>query len=251
MDALDLQSAGLSPKESAIYMALLTLGSSSVQVIARKAKIARGTAYVILDNLIARGLVSVQKKEKRRFFTAERPERIVGILEEKKVNIEHDILAIQDLLPSLHAMMRHQERKPVVKYYEGEQGLRTIRQEMVMYSKPGDTWYNFAPLDALQRVFGNNDIGCITRAQKGIASRSIGFTNSEPLKEELIKRAKTDHVERKFFTTHSSEVNCGVTIFRDRVALGNFDDHLGGMIIESPSFAALLTELFQLSWEAL
>ncbi len=251
MHSLELQAAGLSAKEVSIYMALLTMGPSSVQSIARKAKIARGTAYVILENLAERGLVSVQKKEKRRLFVAERPERIIGILEEKRVNVEQDILAIQGILPSLHAIMRAQERKPVVRYYEGEKGLRLIRQEMVMYSKPNDIWYNFAPIDALERVFGEDEIPCPTRIQKGITSQTIGFTSSEDLQKSLTKRAKKDRIERKFFTGYSGDASCGLTIFGDRVALGCFDEHLGGMIIESKSLAALLTQFFKLSWNAL
>lgn len=251
MHPLELQAAGLSAKEIAIYMALLTMGPSSVQSIARKAKIARGTVYVVLENLIRRGLVSPQRKDKRRLFVAERPERIVGILEEKKIHVEQDILAIQNILPSLHAIMRERERKPVVRYYEGEKGLRLIRQEMVMYSRPNDVWYNFAPLDALERVFGEDEITCATRIQKGITSQTIGFTSSEQLQESLAKRAKTERSERKFFSGYSDDSSCGLTIFRDRVALGCFGNDLGGMVIESPSLAALLTQFFKLSWNAL
>jgi HTH-type transcriptional regulator, sugar sensing transcriptional regulator len=252
MYQLELQAAGLSSKEVSTYMVLLTMGPSSVQSIARKAKIARGTTYVILDSLIKRGLVCVQKTDKRRLFVAERPERIIGMLEEKKVHVEQDIAAIESLLPSLHAIMKAQEIKPVVRYYEGEKGLRLIRQEMVMYSKSNDVWYNFAPADALERVFGEEEMSCMTRIQKGITSKSIAFTSSESLQNTLTKRSKRDCTERKFFTNTSGEINCGLTIFRDRVAMGCFDEHhIGGMIIESPSLAALLTLFFQLSWNAI
>lgn len=247
----ELQSVGLSSKEASIYTVLLALGPSSVQHIARKANVARGTTYVVLESLIQQGLVSLQKARKRRLFVAERPDRLLGMLEKKRITIDEDITAIRQLLPELRAVMRTQEQRPFVRYYEGKEGLRAIRQEMVMYSQPGDVWHNLAPIDALVRVFGVEEIACVARVKKGITSRTIGFTSSDLIHQTLMEKSSGESCERKFFPCAASEVNCGLTIFRDRVAVGYFYGDLGGMIIESSSFAALLMHFFELTWKTL
>ncbi len=251
MYKLELQSIGLSKKEAAVYSTLLTLGPASVQSIARKSGIARGTTYIVIKDLIQRGLVSVKKDHKRRLFFAEHPERLIGMLEKQRTHIESNIMTAERLLPVLHATMRTQQEKPIVRYYEGKEGLQLMRQEMVMHSKSGDTWLNFAPVDALERTFGFNDMVCTTRIRKGITSRTIAFTSSEKMRRTLLEKSRKERSERKFFFDSQYTFDSGLTIFCDRIALGCFQGNLGGIIIESPSLAALLRQCFELTWRSL
>ena len=53
-----LKQFAFTDSESAIYLAVLSLGKSKVSDIAKKANLNRTAAYACLDNLIARGLIS-------------------------------------------------------------------------------------------------------------------------------------------------------------------------------------------------
>ena len=57
-----LKKSGFSEKEIGVYSALLELGSSVVSDIAKKARVIRSTAYVVLDSLAKRGLVSATER---------------------------------------------------------------------------------------------------------------------------------------------------------------------------------------------
>jgi sugar-specific transcriptional regulator TrmB len=66
MDTLQqfLQHYGLSQKEAAVYVACLRQGDGTVLQIARQANIKRPTTYVILEDLVTRGLVRSKKDRK-------------------------------------------------------------------------------------------------------------------------------------------------------------------------------------------
>lgn len=84
----ELKKAGLSDKEIAVYVTALTLGPSTVQVIARRAQVARGTTYVTIEKLLEQGLMTQYVEGKRKFFVAEPPQQILRLMEKnsKKYN---------------------------------------------------------------------------------------------------------------------------------------------------------------------
>ncbi len=57
----ELSALGLSQKEATVYVALLELGTASVQAIARRADLVRPTTYVILEALTKKGLVQPKR----------------------------------------------------------------------------------------------------------------------------------------------------------------------------------------------
>lgn len=79
-----LKLIGLQPKQADVYLALLELGTATVNPIATKAGIKRPTTYLILDDLAKKGLVSVVPREKKVLYTAESPEKIAGDLNKKQ-----------------------------------------------------------------------------------------------------------------------------------------------------------------------
>src|SRR5436190_1515134 len=67
---------GLTDKEASVYVALLGLGRSTASQIARRAGVNRATSYVILDTLIAKGLVTISGKEPKQEYLAESPDKL-------------------------------------------------------------------------------------------------------------------------------------------------------------------------------
>lgn len=251
MHISELKKAGLSDRQIAVYTALLPLGQSSVQVIARRAKVARGTTYVILDQLRLRGLVEMRMDRHRRLFAAKSPEQLLVFIKEREREAQTARTSIGALLPALHAMMRVDEDRLMARYYKGYEGLLAMRQEMVMYCKSQDMWYNLAPVEDLERVFGKGNVSYPARIKKGIISRTVCLVRSQSLHQKLRLQAPQQLVERKFLPMESNDLSCGLTIFRDRIAVGTFNESLGGMVIESRPLAELLKKFFDIAWQAL
>ena len=103
MDATTLKKFGLNEKEAKIYLASLELGYATVQQIANQAEINRATTYVILESLIKKGLATHLTKGKKRYFTAEPPERLNHFLNDQLIKIKRKREKLQKLLPNLKA----------------------------------------------------------------------------------------------------------------------------------------------------
>ncbi len=79
-----LKSIGLTNGEARVYIALLSLGTSTVSPIVKLSGISSSKVYFILNRLAVKGLVSMSIKEKNRIYSATEPERILDYLEERE-----------------------------------------------------------------------------------------------------------------------------------------------------------------------
>ncbi len=126
---------GLNEKEISVYLSLISLGPAPVRLVAKHSGVNRGTSYDILKNLISIGLVSYykqySKEDKRQYFVAEPPQKILDAIDNKKRSLETVKMQISKSLPELESLYEKSGARPVVKYYEGREGLRTILEDVL------------------------------------------------------------------------------------------------------------------------
>lgn len=126
-----LTTAGLNPKEQAIYLALFELGPSPVRTIAQAAGINRGTAYEILKQLISLGLVSYFQKTRHQHFVAEDPSKLDALLELRGTELAHARSAVAEIIPLLSAKATASTNRPRVRFFEGPAGIRMILEDVL------------------------------------------------------------------------------------------------------------------------
>jgi len=114
---------GLTKQESAVYLAALETGFSSISDIAKKAGIKRPTTYYIVDELIKKNLISRAPKGKRTFYIAEHPNKLLA-------NIRSQEDKLMSALPLLEALSKSAGNKPRIRFYEGKEGIKTIYNEV-------------------------------------------------------------------------------------------------------------------------
>jgi len=115
----ELQQYGLTDKEAEAYLALLELGQSSILQLSSKTKINRTTLYYTIENLLLKRFLSQSKKGKQTVYVAEHPETIKQLFKEKFKKFD-------TLLPELITLMNTDAVKPVLKYYEGIEGVKNV-----------------------------------------------------------------------------------------------------------------------------
>lgn len=248
-----LKDIGFSDKEAAVYLALLELGSSAVQPIARKAKVARPTTYLVLEKLLKQGLATRFIEGKKTLFAAESPRHLIQLVEQQEQRIKDKRFEIEEALPALQAIMKTHTGKPTVRYFDGLEGLRSMRREIIMYCRPGkDILYSLTPVDHLLALFGKEQfLHSQQRVAKGVWAKTVFTTSSPELKDELFASAKKEMSARKFVSPKQYRSASGLTIYRDRIAIATFAGNIGGVMIDSPSMADMMREMFQLMWENL
>jgi len=122
---------GLTPRETQLYQTLLQLGPTSIRDIAEKSGINRGAAYESLKQLQVKGIVSYFPKGKRRFFSAENPDILLRLAEEKQQRLEKTIESLKTtIIPNLH-QQQPDYNQTSVRYYEGDDGIEWVLRDIL------------------------------------------------------------------------------------------------------------------------
>lgn len=244
----ELKKLGLKDKEASVYLASLELGPSPVQRIARKAKVVRATTYVVLEALMNRGLVTKYKEGKKTLFSAEPPRQLLRLLEKEQEAILDKQAEFEKILPELQVLMRSAADRPSVRFFSGKEGLHAMRQEILMHTNPGEEVLNFTPADHLIGVFPDNDNTYLAqRKGRRIYAKTIFSTKSETLKKRWLTSVDKYNA-RRFVSPEDFPTPSGMTIFKDRIAIGSFAGKLMGVIIENQTMADTMRRLFNLAW---
>jgi sugar-specific transcriptional regulator TrmB len=100
----DIQQLGLTEKEAKFYLTSLRLGPTSMQILARKAKIDRGTAYHVAMTLEEKGLFKQTSQGKRPLFGVTHPDRLYEYVEAKKNLADHQFSTAQMMIDDLREL---------------------------------------------------------------------------------------------------------------------------------------------------
>lgn len=133
-----LEELGLTKSEIAVYFALLDLGVSTTGPIIQRARIASGKAYLVLDRLVQKGLVTHVIRENTKYYHAANPERLLGYLHEKQHDLMNKEKELQKVLPELKARYTQRVERSKAEVYEGIKGFKTLYSEILKELKKGD-----------------------------------------------------------------------------------------------------------------
>ncbi|MFA6073600.1 MAG: helix-turn-helix domain-containing protein [Candidatus Woesearchaeota archaeon] len=141
MDEEILRKAGLTEGEIKVYIALLSLGASSVGKILEKSRITKSIIYRVLDRLIEKGLVSYIIKEKTKYYQASPPHNILDYLDKQSKDIQTTKKKVETIIPQL-ANLQTITLLNQATIYEGFKGIMTVYEKRFEKLKAGDEYLN-------------------------------------------------------------------------------------------------------------
>jgi len=239
----DFELLGLTEVEGKVYISLLELGGGYVSIVARKAGLPRVNCYHILENLTSKGLANSVTRNKVRYFTAEPPQRIVNILEDKAHYAKK-------ILPELMAITNTLTLKPRIKYYEGYEGVKTILNDTLSAKSE---LLGYSNLKAAAELFGNllPDYSRIKMERK-IKTRFICPSSPEAstyVRDFYPKNFPPELIEILYINPKEFWFENEIIIYDDKVAVISLNrDELIGMIFQSPVYARSQRAIFNLAW---
>lgn len=241
----NLKHVGLSDKEARVYLAVLELDPSTVLQIAQKAGINRPTAYVQIESLTQLGLMSSYMKGKKRYFSVEPPERLEELIEVKKSKIEEQKKRLADILPELKLLFDTAGERPIVRFYEGREGIIAINADI--FKKGDKELMGFYPADFYEDFFTKEERAEIrkVREKKHVVARSLYTRKAGPY-EEPPPKGLVD----KFIPEDKFPFFAGVEIYDNKIAVHSLRGKVVGAIIESSYIADTMRSIFELAWEA-
>ncbi len=191
-----LKEFGLTPTETKAYLALLKLGETTVPEVVRKTGLHKPNSYNALNSLEKKGLVSQIRKEHKLFYSALNPEKLFGILESKKEDLN-------SVFPALKQFYQAKKTKREVNVLSGREGIKTIFGDI---ERSGKDIFLVGSAMQIFSVLGYNALQLLKRLKKkNIAIKALMADKEETRKqiEELQKAVNIGNVKfysEKYFT---------------------------------------------------
>lgn len=237
----ELIQIGLTNKQAKCYLSALELGKATAADIAKRADIKRSTVYGILDELIAKGLVSYSQKGKKKFFKGSDPSVIIEIANANKRSFE-------TILPDLSSIYSKHKLKPSVQFFEGREGIKRIYEDTLTckYKKI----YQVVKVNDFIKFpgaeFSKEYIQ--KRAAKGITAYAIHPQNNDLHNDvygensSALKR-QVKYIDEDIFHTSMT------MIYDYKVAVISTESEGFGFIIESKEFSQMMQGYFDFMWK--
>jgi predicted transcriptional regulator len=256
--AEQLQSLGLHPNETKVYLALLELGQGTVSDISKAALLNRTTGYDILERLSLYGLASrTTLGTKKTMYISEAPFRLKQYLENKKHLAERRLTDVAEIIPSLQNIYK-KENKPVIKFFEGMDGIKNIywhslESKSAIYSILDASVYLPDKEKSYYDKFGKEFVK--ERSRLGVREKSLVVQNEEGL-YFYETTYKNNPFNQKFTEYRWLKKN---PMFVPAAEVNIYDDIVMGVLVKpgenvafeirSSSFADSLKILFEIAWE--
>lgn len=249
-----LTELGLNEVEIKVFLANLELGPAVASKIATSAGLNRVTSYEALKRLSRKGLVKIRAKKgnKIRYFEAEDLETLQDKLEAKKIELQGLIQEAGLLKSEFKSLYKMSAGKPVVLFYEGEQGIKRVLKD-TLKQNPKEI-LSFVSADFLESGFGKEFLNSYwsERAKLKIPARGIMPRTEKAISIFTPERNQQELRRLKFIPPELYKFNNLFDIYGDSVSilsLGKGNEH--GIIIRSKSIADSLSGLFEFVWASL
>lgn len=247
-----IKGLGLEENEAKVYQALLELGSSTVSQITKKAGITRTFGYQILDKLSIYGLVNRVSGEGTKIrFVAEHPRRLVQFIQNRKNQWERRLKEAENRLPDLVSLYKIAD-KPVVKYQEGIEGLKSIfvqtleSKEEILSILDIEGW-NISELCQFGKEYNRE------RSVRKVKERILMLDT--PQGREWMKnyRGSFKYTHYRWIKPEQlpgiKEFGGEINIYENKVVMALLKKpNMMGVMIESSALANILRGLFELAW---
>lgn len=122
----NLQKLGLNEKETNVYLASLRLGLSNITDIVRVSGLKRATTYLIIEELIKKGLIRRIKIDKKLYYDSQKPQIL-------KAKLQEQSRVLDRILPDLKKLVQQQSGRPQIQILEGREGIKQIYEETHQY----------------------------------------------------------------------------------------------------------------------
>ena len=251
-----LTNIGLSSKEAHCYEQLLRYGTRSTSFIAKKAKLNRGTSYVILHGLLEKGLVAKSTKRKVQYFTALDPKRLIDYLENKEQELVEQKRRVNDSMQSLLSLVNPLTTKPKIEYFDGVDGARAALADTLTASDKnlrafmsiadiGDfVGSEFFEQYTQKRILGGFTLNAIRAKGKDLEAYE---------KNEYATKYKHSKKDRRFLRHVTDDLVFPISmyVYDDKITVISSKEENFAVIIQSRELSEMQKKLFDLIWNSL
>ena len=156
MDIDLLKSLGFSDKSAKIYLALLSLGPSSVRNLAEFCNLNRGTLYDNLKWLQEKGIITYYQKDTKQYFVADDPDRLKRLVENQQKELKEAEIKLEKTIPELQALYNRGGERPVARYYEKKEIGQILEDVLNTCEETGESEYRIYSAAGIREYLYNS-----------------------------------------------------------------------------------------------
>lgn len=242
-----LQNFGLTRNEVELYELLVRLGEVPAQVILRETKFKRPTVYKSLYSLAKKGLITKRDIKKKIHFRPESPTKLLELADKQYKDLDRARANLQSVLPTLGTEYIQSTEKPVVRVYEGREGIKDIYKDTLI---EGQLIYAVESLEEFDPEVWKwaNEYYMRARPKMNIHTKVI---ISSGRRASLHRTRDIQHFRvTKEVPNDKFPFQLEVDVYGDKVAFINYRaDHLLGIVVKHPLIAQTMKAWFDLAWE--
>ncbi len=242
MNAETLTELGLTLPQAKAYIHLIKAGQMTPPQIATATKETRTNAYKILERLEELGLVRKDETIKKLAYRPENPVALENLATKARSQVIEHEKQVKNAMPSLLNYFFTYSEQPGVRFYQGEDGIKQIFNDMLRTSQPiylvrspaDVSFYNQAFFEKFREK----------RAKLGIETYAL-----TPNVASAVHDPATDTINRfsrTWIPADAYTANVEWDVYGDKLAIISYGQEAIGMIIESPQIADSFKQLFYL-----
>lgn len=233
-----LKDLGLTESEIKVYVALLEIGTTKVDILAKRVNLPRTTVYGLLNSLLEKGIVSYVIKSGVKNYEATSPQRL--IIREKERTEE-----LKKAVPELESLEKSVGEKPSIEMYEGKEGIKSVYEDMLKTKKEIYGYGNTKLLFELLEFYIPNYIK--RRAKLGI--KSFIITEKSKAAIDMQKNDKKEKRETRFINEIKDASNV-IYLYGNKIAImALIKQQPVGVIIQNDSFYNSQKIIFDILWK--
>lgn len=219
----ELKLLGLTDNEVKIYVSILKSGKCTGTEIRRKTGIANSRVYAALDTLLQKGVITYEKRQKGKIYSALEPDVLKEVMKER-------IQKIEKIIPDLKRIQQKEKQETEIAIFEGFQGFRSALHKLVESCPNGET------IDIIgfsNQSYRNEKLAALLRDVNKISK-----------KKNHKFRMILDNKENNFFEQRKKESWGEIKFmgrgFRSPAAIDIFQDHVFILLWEEIPYAFLI-----------
>jgi sugar-specific transcriptional regulator TrmB len=237
-----LARSGLSAHESAVYLAMLELGPSTVLKAARQSGVKRTTIYGVIESLQSKGLVSVEEPGFKKLYVAEDPLRLKRLIEEQQHTLEA-------FFPELEALYSVQGNDSVLRYHVGAEAMRAVYDELLGELRSRDEYFVYGDPERWDQFDKQYFKTFIKRRLRINLDAKVALVPSELARS--YKENEQNFREEVRLLPEGTGLDANMVITARKVIIHPLTHPITTIVIETPALVHMHQSLFRVIWASL
>lgn len=237
-----IEQYGLNKSEARLYLAALEIGESSIQDLAKKAKIKRTSIYYMLSDLESKGVLTKIKRNKKDYYIATPPADLLK-------SFKHRLIEFEKTTEILEQHRGKIFKKPRIYFLEGPSGFKQV-WNLIFASYPKEYRITTEGLNFLDFVREKYVVNEIIKQKKAQGVQSFQIIPNTSYARKIIAKDKNENRESRVLPFHTklpfTEIICQRLVAYISPRFNNMI-----FVVEDETFAESRKIVFDLLWEKL